>query len=103
MSRTKRPYMHKHIDLTGARFGRLVVIGLYDRVRYAKRVSIRWKCKCDCGAEIVVQGHNLRSGNTKSCGCIRKEMASKSLKEAWKRVKEEMTHGQTDGSADCRP
>ena len=32
----------------------------------------RWVCKCDCGSRRVVYGHNLKSGSTKSCGCLPK-------------------------------
>ena len=54
------------IDLTGQRFGRLVVVRRYDKTR--------WLCQCDCGNEKIVIGHNLRRGHTKSCGCYREEV-----------------------------
>lgn len=64
----------KTIDLTGKRFSKLVVIGLdhkkqsnYDNGR--KRIFYYWKCKCDCGNEVVRSGNSLRDGYTKSCGC----------------------------------
>ena len=57
-------------DLTGHRFGRLVVIREYGR---SKDGQITWLCRCDCGAEVVVTSGNLRSGGTKSCGCLRRE------------------------------
>lgn len=31
-----------------------------------------WKCKCDCGNELVVSGNNLKGNNTKSCGCVKR-------------------------------
>lgn len=34
-----------------------------------------WNCKCDCGKTFVVRAYNLKSGNTKSCGCLQKEIA----------------------------
>ena len=34
-----------------------------------------WNCKCDCGNEVVVMGKCLTNGNTKSCGCLKKENA----------------------------
>lgn len=37
------------------------------------RRYLTWLCKCDCGSDVIVRGSNLRNGNTKSCGCIRKE------------------------------
>ena len=36
-----------------------------------------WKCKCTCGNECVVSGKTLRNGDTKSCGCLRKENLKK--------------------------
>jgi len=63
--------MGKIIDLTGQRFGRLTVI------EFAKKTKDRqfmWKCKCDCGNEVDVRGYSLRSGKTKSCGCLQKEI-----------------------------
>lgn len=59
--------MGKKIDLTGKRFGMLVVIGTVDKT--SKRREPYWLCRCDCGKERIVRGSNLRSGNTKSCGC----------------------------------
>lgn len=54
------------VDLTGQRFNRLTVIGFFGRNQSHKA---SWRCRCDCGAEIVVDGYNLISGHTKSCGC----------------------------------
>lgn len=59
------------IDLTGKRYGRLVVVG-FDRLQNHKTY---WKCACDCGLVVVATGNNLRSGNTSSCGCLRRETA----------------------------
>jgi hypothetical protein len=57
---------HGRIDLTGKRFGRLVVTA------YAQRS--RWSCICDCGARVSVGGERLRNGSTKSCGCLSREV-----------------------------
>ena len=66
------------IDLTGKKFGRLRVLALHpERYRCGKQTVPQWLCHCDCGAETIVRGCNLRSGNTTSCGCVRKEQASK--------------------------
>lgn len=54
-------------DLTGQRFGKLTA--LYP-CNYKKNSSILWHCKCDCGHECDVDSYNLKSGLTKSCGCI---------------------------------
>lgn len=61
--------MPKKIDLTGQRFGRLVVIRECGR----KNGHVAWLCRCDCGVEVVVQSCDLRSGRTKSCGCLSRE------------------------------
>jgi len=63
--------MSKMIDLTGRRFGRLVVIGEHGRDKWNQAI---WACRCDCGNETNVVGGSLRNGNTKSCGCWRKDM-----------------------------
>lgn len=64
--------MSKAIDLTGRRFDRILVLGLSGRDRWG---MLRWRCLCDCGTEFVVSGDNLKRGNTRSCGCIRRELA----------------------------
>lgn len=62
--------MSKLIDLTGQRFGRLVVLGRAENSRSGQAM---WKCKCDCGQEIIAPGNDLRRGHTHSCGCFRKD------------------------------
>ena len=63
------------IDLTGQRFGRLTVIK-----RVASKINnARWLCRCDCGNESEVLGIVLRRGESKSCGCLRREMKQKQL------------------------
>lgn len=61
------------IDLTGQRFGKLVVlkeVEPYFPSTYPKgRKCRRWLCKCDCGNEKAIIQSSLRTGNTKSCGC----------------------------------
>ena len=70
-------------DLTGQRFEKLTVIGI-DHVehQYNKRgvkngKITYWLCKCDCGNEIIAPSSNLVRGNTKSCGCLRIDKATK--------------------------
>lgn len=54
----------KVVRLSGKRFGSLIVLSRAGRLkRY-----ITWLCRCDCGAEREVSGHNLRRGRTKNCG-----------------------------------
>lgn len=64
--------MAKLIDLTGRRFGRLIVIERYGCTSHG---DVKWKCLCDCGCDSVVVGASLRNGSTKSCGCWVREKA----------------------------
>ena len=64
--------MGKIIDLTGERFGRLLVIAFAGQ----QKSYALWECKCDCDNVVVVFSSNLRSGFTKSCGCLRREVSS---------------------------
>lgn len=57
-------------DLTGKRYGRLVVIGRAKN--NGKRVM--WRCRCDCGNEKVVRADGLKCGSTRSCGCLGNEV-----------------------------
>lgn len=59
-------------DITGQRFGRLVAVERAGR-NYARLAM--WKCVCDCGNEKICTGASLRSGNTKSCGCLQRDVA----------------------------
>lgn len=61
----------RFIDLTGKTFGRLYVLAPSDR-RDSKK-KLHWLCRCSCGKELDVLGASLRSGNTRSCGCIHRE------------------------------
>lgn len=68
--------MGKLIDLTGMRFGRLTVVSRSKEItKNHKRVY--WDCICDCGKQTSVDGWNLRSGYTKSCGCLFQEVITK--------------------------
>ena len=57
-------------DLIGQKFGRLTVI---KKLKSNKRQQSVWKCKCSCGNITIIPRPNLKSGNTKSCGCLRNE------------------------------
>jgi hypothetical protein len=48
------------------RFGRLVVLSF----QHSKRSHKHWLCRCDCGTEKIIDGMNLRRGDSKSCGCL---------------------------------
>lgn len=56
----------RKLDLTGQIFGRLTVISEAPSING----RTRWNCLCSCGICLVVKAASLRSGNTKSCGCL---------------------------------
>ena len=60
----------KIIDLTGRKFGKLMVI----KRNYPNRQNghLMWLCKCECGKEKIVSGWYLKSGHIKSCGCLKR-------------------------------
>jgi hypothetical protein len=68
-------------DLTNCRFGRLIVIDLSPNL---DPVAI-WRCRCDCGKEKLVKHLNLKSGRTKSCGCLKRDTT----------ISRRTTHGQS--------
>ena len=60
------------IDITGDHYGQLTVLARAG----AAASHARWRVRCDCGKERDVSGPHLRSGNTRSCGCLRAEVTS---------------------------
>ena len=93
--------MPKKIDLTGHRFGRLVVIREYGR---SKDGQVTWLCRCDCGGEVVVTSCHLCRGNTQSCGCLRRERSTKHgcAKKTWYAVYRNMMRrcGHLEGASE---
>ncbi len=60
-------------DWVGKRYGRLVVKEVLPCEHYqGVWQQTRALCQCDCGEEVIVTTNNLRSGNTRSCGCLRR-------------------------------
>ena len=72
------PHNHNFKDLTGQTFHRLLVI---KYVGANKNGNSRWLCYCECGNYIVTLTQRLTSGASKSCGCLQKEKACKTLEE----------------------
>jgi len=64
--------IHNFQDLTGRRFGRLLVISRAPR--HLNRTM--WNCLCDCGTERVVWAASFKK-NTRSCGCLRSEITGR--------------------------
>jgi len=61
----------KVVDCNGKQFGRLLVT---ERVGSDKHGKALWKCLCRCGGRVTVTTGQLRSGHTKSCGCLSREV-----------------------------
>lgn len=59
-------------DYTDRVFGRLTAKRFYCPDGSTKR---HWVCECSCGAQVVVTANNLKSGNVRSCGCLRQDSA----------------------------
>lgn len=66
--------MSKSNNLVGRKFGKLLVI---KRVENNKHNQAMWECLCECGNRSFASSASLVSGNTKSCGCLRKEITQK--------------------------
>lgn len=62
--------MAKIIDMENKKFNHLTVI---RKSHQDKRGEWFWICKCDCGNETIASGYKIRSGHTKSCGCVQEE------------------------------
>jgi hypothetical protein len=63
-------------DLSGQWFGRLLVLAEAPATRKPNGASVRrWDCRCLCGNETTVRGESLTGGNTRSCGCLKTEVA----------------------------
>lgn len=74
--------MGNAVDLTGKRVGRWLVL---SRSRPGNSSEIRWDCLCDCGVRRSVLRHNLTTGATQSCGCLKAQTSHFSCR----------THGQS--------
>lgn len=69
-------------DLTGKNFGYLTVICRAENYITPKgQKHSQWLCRCRCGKEITVKSMRLKNGETKSCGCLRKEINAQRMKK----------------------
>mgnify|MGYP004683691869 CR=1 FL=1 len=69
--------MAKLKDLTGQRYGRLIVLERSNNIGN----KTAWLCKCDCGKKTVVSGNNLHNGHVRSCGCLWKDIVPENNKK----------------------
>lgn len=75
----KERLKEKSMDLRGHRYGRVTVLEPAIREDGAEGY---WNCRCDCGNHFVSYKENLRSGMTRSCGCLQKETRKENMKKA---------------------
>lgn len=67
---------HNAKNLTGQKFGRLTISGATDK---RKNGYIIWRCICSCGNEVFVSTRHLKNGDSRSCGCLQKEIVAKQM------------------------
>ena len=72
MTKIKLPTHHRFINCTGKKFGRLTAVEYRGR----KRRTSLWLCECTCGDRREYPLNNLRSGHTKSCGCLNSDLTA---------------------------
>ena len=74
--------MSRFIDLTGQRFGNLVVVGVASKFDLppTKSKSKVFECLCDCGKRVFARSSLLKNGDKKSCGCIDHSIWSETAK-----------------------
>jgi len=83
-------------DITGFRSGKLIAIR-FDHVNNRKAI---WLCRCDCGQEKLVNSGNLKTGNSKSCGCSTKAkkhgMHDTKVYSSWEHMKDRCLNPNND-------
>jgi hypothetical protein len=73
--------MKPAINLVDRAFGRLTVLAREGSTRSTPRRPL-WRCRCACGRELVVLAASLLAGRTRSCGCLRVEVARRAASVA---------------------
>lgn len=79
----------KASNLEGKRFGRLLVLERGPNKGSGTATKAQWICVCECGNTTTVPGYSLKSGNTRSCGCLKLEASIENGRRLNKR------HGKT--------
>ena len=76
--RKEMPKIRDRIDLTNQTFGRLTAI----KIDESRTDDVYWLCKCNCGNPNLksILAYSLRSGHTKSCGCLKSKGEEKIIK-----------------------
>lgn len=61
-------------DMSGLTFSRLTVVDFAETRKTGAGSTAYWVCRCECNAILTVNGSSLRTGNTKSCGCLESDL-----------------------------
>lgn len=80
-------------NIVGEKFGEYEVLSIIERSD--KQSKLRCLCRCSCGEEREVQFYNLLSGNSRSCGCKRRELSKVTLSKRTGQTSAYYKHGQT--------
>lgn len=67
------------IDLAGHTYGQLEALERAPN----RGTKLVWRCRCECGAETLAMGGNLRNGHTQSCGCLHGERHGRAKTREW--------------------
>lgn len=76
--------MGKFVDLSGQRFGKLIVLDRTDYKRPSGKPGVRWRCICDCGNETYSDSWSLTHGEKTSCGCTAHDLLSAAMRKTHK-------------------
>lgn len=69
-------------NLAGKKFGRLTAIERVSPISMQSAGNVWWRCQCECGQVASVTTASLRSGKTRSCGCLRREVSTRNIPKA---------------------
>jgi len=95
MSDISLPTHVRFVNLTGQRFLLLKVVKYVGQKNVGSIKMSNWECACDCGRTVLVTTNKLRTGHTRSCGCIIRKGHPVDKQDTSKRVHSATTHGMT--------
>ena len=83
------------LNLTGQKFGKLIVVKFNGKNHHNHGL---WLCRCECGNLTIKNTSQLRSGHTKSCGCLRSRQGGESCTRIYRIWKGILYRTKTKGS-----
>ena len=92
---TREHLIDRGVDLTGQQFERWVVVSRAERPPGKRSTSVWWNCRCSCGrGERVLTAYALRSGQSRSCGCLTVEKRLEKQRHALEALARRVQHPQ---------